>query len=148
MELNCLCRFVIVFVGVLVFESISASGKIILKLDTWNFCMSFKAVTCTIQFLKCYWLILNLISETSCLLHSLSPKCQNPNEACIQQSNDTGVCKCKPGYTKQHSTEQCIQIRPNSPTDSHPRDQPTTPAAEYSSEVSGNDETCRLMHTY
>jgi len=31
MELNYLCHFVIAFVGVLVFESISASGKIILK---------------------------------------------------------------------------------------------------------------------
>jgi hypothetical protein len=34
MELNYLRHFVIVFVGVFVFESISASGKIILKLDT------------------------------------------------------------------------------------------------------------------
>jgi hypothetical protein len=34
MEMNCLYRLVIIFVGVLVFESISASGKIILKLDT------------------------------------------------------------------------------------------------------------------
>jgi len=90
----------------------------------------------------------NVISEAPCSLHSLGPACPDPNEACSEQSGDNGVCKCKPGYSKQHPTEPCIQTRPNTPTHFHPEDQPTTPEAEYSSKVSGNDETCRLVHTY
>jgi len=80
-------------------------------------------------------------------LHSFDPACAAPNEACSEQSGQTAVCKCKSGYIKQHPTEQCIQSRPNTAIDSHSEDQPVTPEAEYSSKVSGNDETCRLVHT-
>jgi len=90
----------------------------------------------------------NLISGTYCSLHSRDPACQDPNEACSERNDTYGVCTCKPGYSKQHPTEPCIQTRPNTPTDLHPEDQPTKPEAEYSSKVSGNDETCRLVHTY
>jgi len=89
----------------------------------------------------------NLISETNCSVHSWDPQCQDPNEACNIQSDYNGVCKCKPGYSKQHPSEPCIQVRPNTASDSHSEDQPATPEAEYSSKVSGNDETCRLVHT-
>lgn len=89
----------------------------------------------------------NLISETHCSLRSLSPACPDPNEACNELGGDNGVCKCKPGYSKQHPTESCIQTRPNTTRESHSEDHPTTPEAEYSSKVSGNDETCRLVHT-
>ena len=89
----------------------------------------------------------NLISETPCSLHSFGPACPHPNEACNEDSNHNGVCKCKPGYSKQHPTESCLQTRPNTTSDSHSEDQHTMPEAEYSSKVSGNDEICRLVHT-
>lgn len=106
--MNCLYRLVIIFVGVLVFESISAS-------------------------------------ETPCPLHSLGPVCLDPNESCNQRSVDTGVCKCKAGYTKRHPTEPCIQTRSVTPAGSHSDDQPTTPEAEYSSKVSGSTIAASIL---
>jgi hypothetical protein len=118
-----------------------------LKLDTWDICMSLKAITCTIQFLKYWCLILNHLISENCSLHSLDSACIDPNEVCSVQKNDNGVCKCKPGYSKRHPTESCIQTSPNPTVDSHSEDKPTMPESEYSSKVSGNVETCRLVHT-
>jgi hypothetical protein len=113
----------------------------------WNVCMTLKAITCTI-FFNYYYVILNWISESPCSLYSLRPACPDPNEACYEQNNSTAVCICKPGYSKQHHEEPCKLTRPSTATNSHSEDQPTMPEAEHSTKISGNDETCRLVHTY
>ncbi|KDR12059.1 uncharacterized protein LOC110836559 [Zootermopsis nevadensis] len=80
-----------------------------------------------------------LASETICTVHTVGRACPDPNETCYQQkaSNDTGVCKCKPGYRKQSPAEPCLQTRPVTP-DPHSDDKPTTPKTEHSSNVSGS----------
>lgn len=67
--------------------------------------------------------------------------CPDPNESCNQQriSDDTGVCKCKMGYTKQSPTESCMQTRTVTTTDPHSDNKPTTPEPEHASKLSGND---------
>lgn len=88
----------------------------------------------------------NLISETRCSLYSFESACRDANEACSVQTDGNSVCKCKPGYSKQNPTELCTQTSPNIHTDSHSEDQPTTTEVEYSSKVSGNDDTISLVH--
>jgi hypothetical protein len=74
-------------------------------------------------------------------VHSVDHACPDPNESCNQQriSDDTGVCKCKTGYTKRSPTESCMQTRRVTTTGPHSDDKPTTPEPEHSSKVPGND---------
>lgn len=79
-------------------------------------------------------------------MHSVSSACPDLNESCYQQKsgNVTGVCKCKPGYSKQSPTEPCIQTRPVT-RDPHSDDKPTTPKPEHLSNVSGNEVLHHLL---
>jgi len=89
------------------------------------------------------------ISET-CYMHSVVHVCPDPNESCSQLDihNDTGVCKCKIGYTKRNPTKLCTRTSPITPREPQSDDTSTTPEPEHLPEVSGNEALHCLLYCF